>query len=431
MTREGSWCSELLSAVLYNKLTTAPPSLPFPSLLVASLLAPLFAHLRSRSTETFGLVTRATSPFDENKLRRAGVRVPSYSPSRTSRVAVQASYDDSLLDLPCYKGHNSGRNVVESPHHGRRSYHRHKGGASTEEISALSGAIENLSKMIEAQQVVGMQQQQQQQMFPAAMANYHVRTDGGGGLIPETSISKMSTPGPAYHTPMVMSHQGHHSSQFRLATYQTMKPEVFAEREKIAQQKLEAYVTDMQLHEIMLKEKFFGKGAAGAGAEADKGEREVKEEGGKRILSEDIQAMADVLERYDDRRAAEELGKLEKKTMVDAGVATYGAGGDAEGGDGDGDGASFFKAAAAEEISKDTFLDIDVDEGLVSRISRYRAEFNRHREVSEAALLNSGYSQWQVVEIIADDIVDTIVKNVCDEVEKMMQRNAEAILRQV
>ena len=73
-------------------------------------------------------------------------------------------------------------------------------------------------------------------------------------------------------------------------------------------------------------------------------------------------------------------------------------------------------------------INIDLPKDVIHRLRRQRAAFNRHREITEAALLNSGMRQYQIIELLADDIAVGLVKNIVDELEKGVEGEAERIL---
>lgn len=85
----------------------------------------------------------------------------------------------------------------------------------------------------------------------------------------------------------------------------------------------------------------------------------------------------------------------------------------------------------SKKVSERIDLNIDCDKSMIERINRYRRDFARHREVGEASLLNSGYQQWQVIEVISDDLVKRLVDKVAKEVDDTMRSQAEKIVNKL
>ena len=218
-----------------------------------------------------------------------------------------------------------------------------------------------------------------------------------------------------------------------------MNSEQYEERKKLALHKLEEYVADMLNYEKIVSDKFFGKLQASSNNSNNGKDVGV---GGTEILSSDIKAMDEVLRRFDGVAAGGEVARESARSgkggaaatgdLVSVGVNTKERQASDE---------SFFKED--DELSKkgktraraskrrDYSLNISVGRSLASRVIKHRQDFLRHRELGEAALLNSGYSQWQVIEIIADDIVDGIVGAVGGEIERTIQKSAEGIINRL
>jgi hypothetical protein len=122
-----------------------------------------------------------------------------------------------------------------------------------------------------------------------------------------------------------------------------------------------------------------------------------------------VRAVEEVLGRYDEGR---------RKAAAAAELPGSAAGG---GSDGEDDASCFSTGSGPERApprAPPPVLQLRTSGTLAARLSLYRSQFDRHKEVSEAALLHSGYSQARVVEVIGEDVVGKIVEGVVREVDE-------------
>ncbi|GMI13260.1 hypothetical protein TrVE_jg12577 [Triparma verrucosa] len=374
------------------------------------------------------LVTRATSPFDADKLRGLGFAVPKEDRnSKSKRTVVEKEPD--FIDIPEYKERrHAGRSRSPSPGRSKLQLQQQQ------EVASLASAIENLSSMIG-----GMQQQQQhlQQQQPQFQQFQQSQLPKQESFPPPTPLSALATtpipqtPNQPYDSPFIMSHPDTAYYQQLQRPYEVLPPQQYDERRSLALQKLERYLSDMLVHEKMVETKMFEwegrEPLKKAGVDAD----------GKngRFMADDILQMEEVLKRYDadTKQSPTRTGEILFEPVKEKEKEKEGDGG----GDRDSTGAEGTpidqprRRADEKDTSERIDLNIDCDKSMVERINRYRRDFARHREVGEASLLNSGYQQWQVVEVISDDLVKKLVDAVAKEVDDTMRKQAETIVNKL
>ncbi|GMH59079.1 hypothetical protein TL16_g02753 [Triparma laevis f. inornata] len=311
-------------------------------------------------TNATTLVTRATSPFNADKLRGLGFSVPKenqhqHQQHRNTTVIEKASKDSKepdFIDIPEYKERRKNASRSPSPNKSKLQLQQQQ------EVASLASAIENLSSMI------GGMQQQQYQVFQQSQQQQQQQQQEG--FPPPTPMSALaSTPIP--QTP----------------------------------------------HRV---------------GGVKKNEGEVTAVGG-RFMADDIVQMEEVLKRYDadakqsPGRKGEILFEDPTTNAVEVEVNSVQANNNNL--------SQQQQRVDSKEVSERIDLNIDCDKSMIERINRYRRDFARHREVGEASLLNSGYQQWQVIEVISDDLVKRLVDKVAKEVDDTMRSQAEKIVNKL
>jgi hypothetical protein len=177
-----------------------------------------------------------------------------------------------------------------------------------------------------------------------------------------------------------------------------------------------AVVAEMEVEEREMRERLRRGERLSSKVMLDKKKAEKEQ----RLMSGDVDAMREVLERYDETR-----GKTENTNRDDNSFF------------GKDDVMDASSSADEEEVEEEaeakknvfTPLDISTPASLHARLALYATQYQHHREISEAALLHSGYTQCDVVEIISDDIVDKIVSDVVAEVDETLVKQSEQIIR--
>ncbi|GMI15765.1 hypothetical protein TrLO_g10287 [Triparma laevis f. longispina] len=383
-------------------------------------------------TNATTLVTRATSPFNADKLRGLGFSVPKenqhqHQQHRNTTVIEKASKDSKepdFIDIPEYKERRKNASRSPSPNKSKLQLQQQQ------EVASLASAIENLSSMI------GGMQQQQYQVFQQSQQQQQQQQQEG--FPPPTPMSALAstpipqTPHRGYNSPFVMSHPDTAYYQQLQRPYEVLPQQQYDERRSLALQKLERYLSDMLVHEKMVEAKIFEReggevGGGGVGG-VKKNEGEVTAVGG-RFMADDIVQMEEVLKRYDadakqsPGRKGEILFEDPTTNAVEVEVNSVQANNNNL--------SQQQQRVDSKEVSERIDLNIDCDKSMIERINRYRRDFARHREVGEASLLNSGYQQWQVIEVISDDLVKRLVDKVAKEVDDTMRSQAEKIVNKL
>lgn len=76
----------------------------------------------------------------------------------------------------------------------------------------------------------------------------------------------------------------------------------------------------------------------------------------------------------------------------------------------------------------DVVLDAPVAADATQRIFAYRDAVVRSRRLNEAALQDTGLSQTQIIDIIADELVDSLLDATAREVDAVLAESADTIL---
>ena len=233
---------------------------------------------------------------------------------------------------------------------------------------------------------------------------------------PGSAVSFVSTPGQtarSFDTPFVVSHVGTPGSDYRerVDVYSPYVQGVARRRRVRALERIAVAVEEMEGEESEIFEK------VRRGERLSKGKVAGVVKGGT-LMSEDIEAMREVLERFD-----REGRMVEKENR------------------GGSDEASYFEEEEEEEeedVAVETLvakkagftpLDVSTSNSLQTRLALYQTQYQHHREISEATLLHSGYTQCEVIEVIGSDVVDRIVGDVVAEVERGLEMQTEKLVR--
>lgn len=83
---------------------------------------------------------------------------------------------------------------------------------------------------------------------------------------------------------------------------------------------------------------------------------------------------------------------------------------------------------SSRKEESDVHLDAPLPVAAAQRILAYRDAVVRSRRLNEAALQDTGLSQTQIIDIIADELVDTLLDATAREVDAVLAESADTIL---
>ena len=72
-------------------------------------------------------------------------------------------------------------------------------------------------------------------------------------------------------------------------------------------------------------------------------------------------------------------------------------------------------------------MNIDVGKDFTQHINKHANSFKRQREIAEASLLSSGMQQYQIVELLAENLAEMMLSEIQEEVEGMVGKDAERL----
>jgi len=399
---------------------------------------------RTSSMQTVERRTRGTSPFDLSKIEEL------------TGVKQLVGGRENRIPLPNY------RQQQQQQYHNHHHHHRHDQQPQQQpqqqqqqqmhqhlyqqqslqlppEFNTLTMAIQNLSLMLEKQSKASTRMASFTATAAANAAIAKLNLTGSASEFATTaeitsSATNVSqslaaaTPSTAKNTNQ-KTNQSPPRENFQMAMNRSMTPGEAEARKTAAILELEMHLNDVETREENLRRRLSAGDRFGGFSTVGRGGRK---ELGKYEMTNDVKQIYEQLKEHDrNNLPLEEAEKTFSTTNSTLAEAAAKAGNAAVK-----PGAHIAASSTPQPNSQPQYkppkkkraINIDLPKDVIHRLRRQRAAFNRHREITEAALLNSGMRQYQIIELLADDIAVGLVKNIVDELEKGVEGEAERIL---